>query len=134
MRTLNTQVRLRRLIRQHARLLEALAERPGDLELAAATAQRLTALSAEVRAAWAADLAAARPSAELAVFDGHVRRSLRAMDAAVAETRRAPAGVDWLRGQFHRVAVPLLLFLRGLEDTPEDLLEGWLAPVLARSA
>lgn len=134
MRTLGTQVRLRRLIRQHGVLLERWSAEPGDLEVRAATAQRLSALIADVRQAWSADLAAARPTAELAVFDGHVRRSLKGMEAAALEMRRSPAGIEWLRGQFRAAAVPLLLFLRGLEDTPEDLLEGWLAPGLARSA
>lgn len=134
MRTLGTQVRLRRLIRQHAALLDRLAEDPADVDLARSSAQRLAGLIGDVREAWQADLASARPSAELAVLDGHVRRSLKGMQAAAHEMRRAPAGVDWLRGQFRAAAVPLLLFLRGLEDTPEDLLEGWLAPSLARSA
>ncbi len=70
------------------------------------------------------------------MFDAHVRRSLRALEGIATEYGRAPAADrrQWLAGQFHATAVPLLLFLRGLEDTPEDLLEGWLAPVLAKSA
>ncbi len=134
MRTLGTQVRLRRLIRQHAELLDRIGESPADAELRASVAARLGTLVNDVRAAWSAEVAAAQLTPELRVCDAHVRRALRAIEATVAELRNGPAGLDWLRGQFLGAAVPLLLFLRGLEDTPEELLEGWLAPTLAKSA
>lgn len=134
MRTLRTQVRLRRLIRVHGELLDRLAAEPGDRELRLAAAARLRDLASDVGIAWTAEAAVHRPTAELAVCDAHVKRALRAIDAALAELRRTPAGVDWLRAQFRAAAVPLLLFLRGLEETPEDLLEGWLAPALPKSA
>jgi hypothetical protein len=137
MRTLGTQVRLRRLLRQHGEAVDRLRSAPGDLEFAAGARRRLVDLVTDVRDAWAADAAAGGvPAAELPVFDSHVRRSLRALEATVAEYGRAPSDerLRWLAGQFHATAVPLLLFLRGLEETPENLLEGWLAPVLAKSA
>lgn len=134
MRTLGTQVRLRRLIRQHGELLDRVGQVPGDVDLRASVAARLGSLAGDVRSAWSAEIAAAQLTPELRVCDAHVRRALRAIDATVAEIRNAPAGLDWLRSQFLGAAVPLLLFLRGLEDTPEALLEGWLAPTLAKSA
>ena len=135
MRTLGTQVRLRRLLRQHGEAVDRLRATPGDLEVASAARRRLLDLVSDVRSAWVADVAAVTV-AELPVFDSHMRRSLRALEASVAEYDRAPSDerLRWLAGQFHATAVPLLLFLRGLEETPEDLLEGWLAPVLAKSA
>ena len=134
MRTLGTQVRLRRLIRLHGELLDRVAAAPTDRELRLAAAARLRDLVADVQIAWTSEAAAHGPTAELAVCDAYVKRAVRALDAAAAELRRAPAGVDWLRAQFQGAAVPLLLFLRGLEETPEELLEGWLAPALAKSA
>lgn len=135
MRTLGTQVRLRRLLRQHGEAVDRLRAGPGDVEVASAVRRRLLDLVTDVRDAWSAD-ARTTSVAELAVFDSHVRRSLRALEATVAEYDRAPSDerLRWLTGQFHATAVPLLLFLRGLEETPEDLLDGWLAPVLAKSA
>ena len=139
MRTLGTQVRLRRLLRQHAEAVDRLRAAPGDLDSAAATRRRLSDLVHDVGDAWSADVSAGRPAlaaTELPVFDSHVRRSLRALEGTVAEYDRAPSDerLQWLASQFHAAAIPLLLFLRGLEETPDELLEGWLAPVLAKSA
>lgn len=138
MRTLGTQVRLRRLLRHHGEALERLRDAGGggDREAALASQRRLTELVADVRSAWSSDLAVTPASRELTVFDGYVRRSLKALDATTAEYSRGPSGerLRWLAAQFHGTAVPLLLFLRGLEDTPAELLDGWLAPVLAKSA
>jgi hypothetical protein len=139
MRTLGTQVRLRRLLRQHGEALDRLRAAPGDLEAAAAARRRLGDLVNDVRDAWSADVSAVRlpvAATELPVFDSHVRRSLRALEGTVAEYDRAPSDdrLQWLAAQFHAAAIPLLLFLRGLEETPDELLEGWLAPVLAKSA
>lgn len=131
-------MRLRRLIRQHGEVLARLEEAGSDLEQAGLASRRLAELLGDVGRAWTADLEAARavPGAERAVFDAHVRRSLRVLEATAAEYGRAPVGDRrrWLAEQFNGTAVPLLLFLRGLEDTPADLLDGWLAPVLAKSA
>ena len=137
MRTLGTQVRLRRLIRQHGDTLARLEEAGPEIEQAAAAARRLADLLADVGRAWMTDSSAAGcTAAELEVFDTHVRRTLRLLEATAAEYARAPAADrrHWLAEQFNGAAVPLLLFLRGLEDTPVELLDGWLAPALAKSA
>jgi len=139
MRTLGTQVRLRRLLRQHGEAIDRLRAAPGELEAAGAVRRRLADLVRDVREAWSGDVSAVRPpvaAGELPVFDSYVRRSLRALEVTVAEYDRAPAGerLQWLAAQFNATAIPLLLFLLGLEETPDELLEGWLAPVLAKSA
>lgn len=135
MRTLATQVRLRRLIRVHGEYMERLAAAPSDGELAQLARARLTQLSEDVRRAWLADLAAAEPAPEQALLDRHVMRSLKAIDSVLAELTRPAGDRDWLRERFQEAAVPLVLFLRGLEDAPAELLGEWLAPRrLARSA
>ena len=135
MRTLATQVRLRRLIRVHGEYMERLTAAPSDGELAQLARARLTQLSEDVRRAWLSDLAAAEPAPEQALLDRHVRRSLKAIDSLLAELTRPAGDRDWLRERFQEAAVPLVLFLRGLEDAPAELLGEWLAPRrLARSA
>ena len=140
MRTLATEMRLRRLIRQHAGLVERLRTDRGDPEAAAAVEMRLRALLRDVGTAWAADLGAATAAdatagpVEPALLDGHVRRSLKALEAAVVELGRPGTQLDWLAQRFRATAVPLLLFLRGLEETPAELLGAWAAPSLAESA
>lgn len=137
MRTLNTELRLRRLIRQHAAAIDRLRSTPGDPDLAAAVERRLRGLLADVRAAWADDLALAAKSsqAELPVLEAHVGRSLRLLEAAIVELGRPTAvQLGWLAQRFRATAVPLLLFLRGLEETPAELLGAWAAPSLAESA
>lgn len=137
MRTLGTQVRLRRLIRAHAEAIDRLSLEAEDPAARSVWRRRLLDLIEDARRAWSADLetAGARGGGS-AVFDTFVRRSLRALEATVAEYGRAAAGdrMHWLAGQFNGSAVPLLLFLRGLEETPAELLDGWLTPALAKSA
>jgi hypothetical protein len=138
MRTLRTEMRLRRLIRQHAVLIERLASERGDPEAAAAAERRLRGLLADVRAAWSADLGAAAARdmhGELPLLDGHVSRSLKTLEAAIVVLGSRPGlQLEWLAERFRATAVPLLLFLRGLEETPAELLGAWAAPSLAQSA
>src|SRR5437667_11202684 len=74
MRTLATQVRLRRLIRVHGEYTERLAAAPSDGELARLARARLVQLADDVRRAWLADLAAAEPAPEQSLLDRHVAR------------------------------------------------------------
>ncbi len=135
MRTLATQMRLRRLIRQASELVPRLRSAPGDADAAAAAARRLAGLVADVQEAWTADCAAAGPAnaADLTVFDAHVRRGLRALQGVIAELSRPGADLEWLSGRFRAVALPLVLFLRGLEEAPADLL-GTSGPALGKTA
>jgi hypothetical protein len=128
MRTLATQVRLRRLIRVHGEYMERLAAAPSDGELAQLARARLAQLTDDVRRAWLADLAAAEPAPEQSLLDRHVARSVKAIDSVLAELTRPAGDRDWLRERFREAAVPLVFFLRGLEDAPAELVGEWLAP------
>src|SRR5690348_7689355 len=97
MRTLATQMRLRRLLRVHGELSQRLAAAPADGELAVSARDRLRQLSADVRAAWRSDLAAAGAGAGAAVLDRHVERTLRLVESVVAELARPAADRRWLQ-------------------------------------
>jgi hypothetical protein len=122
MRTLASQMRLRRPIRVHGEYVGRLAAAPADGELAQAAKARLLALSHDVRAAWRSDLAAAGAGSGAAVLDRHVERTLRAVESVVAELARPAADRRWLHERFQDAALPLLMFLRGLEEAPAELL------------
>lgn len=131
MRTLQTQLRLRRLLRSHAEYLERLRAEPADAELARAAAARLRQLIEDVRGAWLAESAGGGPEP----LRRHVSRTLTALESAAAELRRPNTDLEWLGERFRESAAPLLFFLRGLEDAPDDQLRAWLAPQpLSRSA
>ncbi|HEX6348683.1 MAG TPA: hypothetical protein VF160_04755 [Candidatus Dormibacteraeota bacterium] len=123
MRTLTTQMRLRRLIRLEAEYLERLAAEPADGELALAARARLAQLVADVRGSWRDDLAGGRPALDggAAVLDRHVERTLRVLESVVAELARPAADRSWLHQRFQDAALPLSLFLRGLEEAPAEL-------------
>jgi hypothetical protein len=139
MRALATQVRLRRLIRVHGEYMERLAASPSDGELALMARARLRQLTDDVRRAWLSDLARADADgvavAERPVVERHVERGLRAIESVVAEEARPAGDREWLRERFKDAAVPLALFLYGLEEAPAELVGEWLAPRhLAESA
>ena len=128
MRTLGTQVRLKRLLRIHADYLQRLAvEGAAPAPVAAAAATRLLEVIGDVRAAWAADLRAAAPG-EQAALRRHVSRALSSLEASAAALGRPGADARRLAADFRETAVPLVFFLRGLEETGDDALLAWLAP------
>jgi hypothetical protein len=53
---------------------------------------------------------------------------VKAIDSVLAELTRPAGDRDWLRERFREAAVPLVFFLRGLEDAPAELVGEWLAP------
>ncbi len=118
MRTLATQVRLRRLIRVHGEYFERLAAAPSDGELAQLARARLAQLTDDVRRAWLADLAATGDDAlaESQVLDRHVAKALKALDAVLIEVTRPAGDRDWLRERFREAAVPLVF----LDAAPPD--------------
>ncbi|TMF89724.1 MAG: hypothetical protein E6I08_04445 [Chloroflexi bacterium] len=122
MRTLATQMRLRRLIRVHTDYVERLAAAPADGELARSARARLLGLSQDVRGAWRADLTGAGGAPGAAVLDRHVERTLRLLESVLAELARPAADRRWLQERFQDSALPLLMFLRGLEEAPAELL------------
>jgi len=115
MRTLGTQVRLRRLIRAFAESVDRLQSEPGQRLLAAGSVRRLQALAESLRLAWLAESAAGRPDG---AFRRYVETALRTADLAIAGLDQAGADLELLRRDFDDAALPLEVFLRGLDAQP----------------
>jgi hypothetical protein len=131
MRSLQTQVRLRRLLRVYAEYSDRLAQGPADPALAAAARSRLFELAANLHEAWAED------SVTVAVpaIRRHVNRTLAAVDQAIAGLGRLSADPQRLAVDLQEAALPLLLMLRGMEDVADRQVLDWLgAGALAKSA
>ena len=122
MRSLETQVRLRRLLRVYTDYAERLATVPGDPALAEAARGRLLELAGMVHEAWARD------SATVAVpaIRRHVTRTLAAVDQAIASLGRVGASPRRLAGDLQEAALPLLLMLRGMEEVADRQVLEWL--------
>ena len=115
MRTLATQVKLRRLIRTFAESAERLYSDPYERRMAGSVADRLLGLSAEVRESWRREiLAPPQPQA----LDGYVKEALRTADLAIAGLQQLGADLELLRDDFESAALPLEVFLRGLDAEP----------------
>jgi hypothetical protein len=121
MRTLATQVKLRRLIRTFAESAERLASDPFQRRMAGSIVDRLLGLAGEVRDSWVRECLATPQSPAL---DGYVKESLRTSELAIAGLQQAGADLELLRSDFESAALPLEVFLRGLD----------LEPALQRSA
>jgi hypothetical protein len=132
MRTLATQMRLRRLLRTQAEYQERLLREGVGGPLAGAASARLLQLLQDVRGTWARE----SHGVDLAGLRSHVLRSFAAMDAAAAALGRPGADVARLGAELRDAGVPLVLFLRGLDDSDAPVLAelaGRMAP-LRRSA
>ena len=115
MRTLSTQVRLRRLIRSFDEAVTRLLSDPHERSAAGWVAARLLELATAVREAWRREnAAAALPEA----LDRYVRDALRTIDLAIAGVRQAGADLELLRQDFEEAALPLEIFMRGLDAEP----------------
>lgn len=112
MRTLGTQVRLRRLIRAFSESCWRLESEPTEYQVARAASERLIELAEGVRTSWRHESLAGRPSAAL---DGYVRDSLRAAELAIAGLAQHGADLELLTRDFEGAALPLEVFLRGLD-------------------
>ena len=130
MRTLQTQMRLRRVLRVQAEYQRRLLQENGSGQLAQAASARLLQLLRDVRAGWAHETA----GVELTGLRAHVSRSLSAMEAAAAGLARPGADVAALGERFREAGVPLVFFLRGLDDSSEPVLAELGGPALQRSA
>jgi hypothetical protein len=122
MRTLATQMRLRRLLRVQAEYQQRLLTEGPVGPLAAAASARLLQLLVDVRTTWARE----SHGVDLAGLRSHVQRSLAAMEAAAAALTHPGADVSRLGADLRDAGVPLVFFLRGLDDSD--------APVLAELA
>ena len=121
MRTLGVQVKLRRLVRIYADAVERLGSEPFERRQAVLVVERLLELSAELREAWAEESRQRPPDPALERF---VADSLQSIDFAIAGLAQAGASLELLRRDFESAALPLEVFMRGLD----------MAPALQRSA
>jgi len=115
MRTLATQVRLRRLIRIFAEVVDRLVAERSDRLLAGSIVLRLQGLAEGVREAWDGEAAAGQPEDALARY---VEQALRTAELAIAGLGQAGADLELLRVDFESAALPLEVFLRGLDAAP----------------
>lgn len=115
MRTLATQVRLRRLIRTFAESFDRLSSEPLERRLVGSVVDRLLELSGAVRESWRRE-SIVRPLE--APLERYVDESLRSIDLAIAGLGQAGADLELLRGDFEVAALPLEVFLRGLDAEP----------------
>jgi hypothetical protein len=113
MRTLATQMRLRRLLRVQAEYQQRLLTEGPAGPLGAAASTRLLQLLQDVRATWARE----SQGVDLAGLRSHVQRSLAAMEAAAAALAHPGADVSRLGADLRDAGVPLVFFLRGLDDS-----------------
>ena len=115
MRTLGTQVKLRRLIRAFGEAQARLASEPLERRVADSVVDRLLELASDVRDTWRRE-SLARPLEP--ALGGYVAQALRAADLAIAGLGQAGADLELLRGDFEGAALPLEVFLRGLDAEP----------------
>jgi len=115
MRTLATQVKLRRLIRAFGEAQDRLATEPLERKLVGPVVDRLIELAADVTHAWRRE-ALLRPLE--APLEAYAADSLRTMELAVAGLAQTGADLGLLRQDFETAALPLEVFLRGLDAEP----------------
>ena len=115
MRTLSSQVRLRRLIRAFDEALERLRTDPFQGRMSLAAVARLQDLAAGVRDAWSREAASASPEDAVGRF---AELSLRTVELAIVGLGQRGADLDLLEQDFQDAALPLELFLRGLDAQP----------------
>ena len=115
MRTLQTQVKLRRLIRATSEALGRLESEPRERQLAGPLVDRLLELETDVEGAWRRESVAGRLEPALS---GYVASALRTVGLVVAGMRQAGADLELLRTDFETAALPLEVFLRGLDAEP----------------
>jgi hypothetical protein len=115
MRTLATQVRLRRLDRAFSEALDRLLSEPAEREMVGLISAKLLELASDVRDSWRRESAQARPAAAL---DAYVKEALRSAEFAIAALPQTGAGLELLGRDFENAVLPLEVFLRGLDAEP----------------
>lgn len=129
MRTLATQMRLRRALRVAADYeLRLSVER--SRSLAAAASVRLQQLCRDVRSSWLRESQAA----QLGSLRTFVNRSLTAMEAAAAAMARPGTDLSGLTAEFREAGLPLVFCLRGLDDLSVAAFDELTGAPLPRSA
>ncbi|HEY8863823.1 MAG TPA: hypothetical protein VIO37_06605 [Candidatus Dormibacteraeota bacterium] len=112
---MSTQVRLRRLIRAFDEALNRLLSDPHERQMAGSAAARLLELADAVREAWRRENASSRLPRPL---DRYVRDALRTIDLSIAGVQQVGADLELLRQDFEGAALPLEIFMRGLDSEP----------------
>ena len=102
-------------MRTFAETVGRLEAEPPERRLVGSLVDRLLELSADVAASWAHESSASRLEP---VLDGYVASSLRTAELAIGGVRQAGADLQLLRGDFEAAALPLEVFLRGLDAEP----------------
>jgi len=115
MRTLSTQVRLRRLIRAFDEALNRLLSDPHERRMVGSAAARLLELAEAVRDAWRRENASSPLPRSL---ERYVREALRTIDLSIAGVQQAGADLELLRQDFEGAALPLEIFMRGMDSEP----------------
>jgi hypothetical protein len=115
MRTLGTQVRLRRLDRAFTEALDRLLSEPAEREMAGLISAKLLELAGDVRDAWKRESVQARPAEAL---DSYVKEALRTAEFAIAALPQTGADLELLGRDFEGAVLPLEVFLRGLDAEP----------------
>ena len=115
MRTLATQVRLRRLDRAFSEALDRLLSEPAEREMVGLISAKLLELASDVREAWRRESGLSRPADAL---DGYVKDALRTAEFAIAALPQTGADLELLGRDFDGAALPLEVFLRGLDSEP----------------
>ena len=115
MRTLSTQVRLRRLIRAFDEAVDRLVSVPLELQRAGSVVARLSELAGQVQDAWRRENAPAPLAPSLGRY---VEETLRTIEYAIAGLSQPGADLELLRGDFELAALPLEVFMRGLDAEP----------------
>src|SRR5438093_10498632 len=110
MRTLATQVKLRRLIRAFGVAQIRLMSEPTDRQIVGSTVDRLLELAGDLRESWRRENAL-RPLA--APLERYVKQSLRTAELAVAGLRQAGAEREPVASVFESYAAPAAGLLRG---------------------
>jgi hypothetical protein len=109
-------------------LVQRLASPEADPRLRRVVTRRVLQAIGDVRTAWAADSRATADGAGAGELRRHVSRSLATLEVLTASLERPGADVVTSDSEFRQVAVPLLFFLRGVEDAGDQALRAWLAP------
>jgi len=130
MRTLATQMRLRRLLRAQAEFQRRLTAEGSGGPLGAAASARLLQLLQDVRGSWARE----SQGLELGGLRPYLQRSFAAMEAAAAGLARPGADAARLGAELREAGVPLVFFLRGLDDSEAPVLAELAGQSLPRSA
>jgi hypothetical protein len=118
MRTLATQVKLRRLIRAFAEAHDRLGSEPSERRHAGALVDRLQGLADDVRDSWRREARMRPLEAPPDAYIAYVEGALRTVELAIRGLQQAGADLELLRSDFELAALPLEMFLRGLDAEP----------------